>query len=91
MRVAVWTPEERLRPLNLAPRIEYASNGKYIVRRDFERMDPDVSIGERQFSNAFELVVSWFAVLALCGFAWWALIEGSKIVYSFAFSHPFFH
>lgn len=90
MKTAMLTPSERLRPRMGNTVIDW-QNGTYVVRQSGVRMDPDVSPGERRFQDAFEIVVSWVAVLAVCAFAWWALIEGSKIVYSFAFSHPFWH
>lgn len=90
MKTAILSPSERLRPHMGQPRIDYA-NGSYVVRSAATRMDPNVSAGERRFSNVFEVVLSWAAFLGICAFGWWALIEGTKLVYSFAFSHPFFH
>lgn len=88
MNSAMMTPSERLRPRMGIPHIEYGPNGKPVSRIDYFRPDPDVSAGERRFSNAFEFVVSWIAFLGMCAFGWWALTEGTKLVYSFAFNHP---
>lgn len=85
----MMTPSERLRPSMNVVRIEYGPNGKYVVRDASVRMDPQITPGERRFDRFLESVgiaAVWIVGILGC---WWALFDGSKLLYQFAFNHPF--
>lgn len=84
--VAAMTPSERLRPRMGRARVDY-SGGLYVVRSGSVRMDPNVTPGERRFDRVMERIgIAAVWVVGIVG-GWWALFEGSKLVYQFAFNH----
>lgn len=83
------TPVERLRPRHGITYIEYGADGKYVVRHGDLRMDPHVTRGERRFDHAMERLFVAAVWVGLIVGGWWVIIEGSKLVYAYAFHHPF--
>lgn len=87
MKSVMMTPSERLRPRMGNTVIDW-QNGTYVVRQSGVRLDPQITSGERRFDRVMERVFVagvWF--VGIVG-GWWALFEGSKLVYSFIFNHP---